>query len=802
MFKGLKNIKLLCFFFSILTLSKTGFGGGIEGLILNINENPIHKSEIIIEETNQKVKSDENGKFILPNLPDGTYTLIVRHKGYSESAQLITLSNNNTQNITVVLLAKSTELGPVEIILEKPISRGKEISDDEISIGKNKIVIKPQSDKKTDGTLTRSIDAPVNIVEYDGAGLQLGIGGRGLNPKRTAHYNTRQNGYEISADALGYPETYYTPPGEAIDEIGLLRGAASLQYGPQFGGMINFKLKDGPSDAKKSFEFITNNKYGSYNQFHSFNSIATRKNKLKTYSFYHLKTGDGWRDNSSYDSHTGYVGLSYQANKKLNLQLQLTNHQYIAQQAGGLTDKQFSENPQQSFRERNWFNVDWNIAALILHYKIDKNSWINSKSFAVLASRNSVGFLENSTRIDDNGNRLLISGDFHNIGNETRWIKRYKIKQKHAALISGFRLYKGWAKTSQALGSKGSDANFSLSKTPEYSHYLFPSANASAFVENTFFLNKNFYLTPGYRFEYIRTETDGYFNQYVINNANDTLQTINQPNQTLKERNIHLFGTGLTYNAGKRGKWIANVSKNFRSVNFSDINIVIPSFKVDPNIEDEKGYTADLTYSKSWKNNAFLSVTGYMLHYSNRIGVIWQTDETTFDTYQYRTNVSASRTVGMELTNWVNLSKLTSLNDSIHKLNLQTNATFNNAKYIDKDAIVYGNLVEMVPALTLKSSLTYEYKNWLVSGLVNFQTQQFSEATNATESTTGLYGMIPTFYVVDAKIGYNFKKVKLQFSANNLTDVKYFTQRANSYPGPGIIPSEGRTYWASVIFKL
>jgi Outer membrane receptor for Fe3+-dicitrate len=54
--------------------------------------------------------------------------------------------------------------------------------------------------------------AGLNIWESDGAGLQLGIGGRGLSPNRTSNFNTRQNGYDISADALGYPESYYTPP--------------------------------------------------------------------------------------------------------------------------------------------------------------------------------------------------------------------------------------------------------------------------------------------------------------------------------------------------------------------------------------------------------------------------------------------------------------------------------------------------------------------------------------------------------------------------------------------------------------
>mgnify|MGYP006307109133 FL=1 len=73
--------------------------------------------------------------------------------------------------------------------------------------------------------------AGLNIWESDGAGVQLGLGGRGLSPNRNSNFNTRQNGYDIAADALGYPESYYTPPPQALRRIEIVRGAASLQYG-------------------------------------------------------------------------------------------------------------------------------------------------------------------------------------------------------------------------------------------------------------------------------------------------------------------------------------------------------------------------------------------------------------------------------------------------------------------------------------------------------------------------------------------------------------------------------------------
>ena len=83
--------------------------------------------------------------------------------------------------------------------------------------------------------------------------FQLGIGGRGLSPNRNSNFNTRQNGYDISADALGYPESYYTPPAESIERIEVVRGAASLQFGTQFGGMLNFRFKKGPQDKNLNY---------------------------------------------------------------------------------------------------------------------------------------------------------------------------------------------------------------------------------------------------------------------------------------------------------------------------------------------------------------------------------------------------------------------------------------------------------------------------------------------------------------------------------------------------------------------
>ena len=119
----------------------------------------------------------------------------------------------------------------------------------------------------------------LNVFQNDDAGLQLNIGGRGLDPNRTSNFNTRQNNYDISADVLGYPESYYTPPAEALEEIQIVRGAASLQYGTQFGGLLNFVFK--MPNTKKPIEFISRNSIGSNNLFTNFTSLSgTVKNSV------------------------------------------------------------------------------------------------------------------------------------------------------------------------------------------------------------------------------------------------------------------------------------------------------------------------------------------------------------------------------------------------------------------------------------------------------------------------------------------------------------------------------------------
>ncbi len=100
--------------------------------------------------------------------------------------------------------------------------------------------------------------------------------------------------------------------------------------------------------------------------FNSFNRLSGTSNKLSYSAFYQFKTYNGWRDRSEVTSHNAFAGLSYAVNSKLSLKGEYTYMNYLAQQAGGLTDDQFSRDMSTVNRQRNWFRVNWNLISVSL----------------------------------------------------------------------------------------------------------------------------------------------------------------------------------------------------------------------------------------------------------------------------------------------------------------------------------------------------------------------------------------------------------------------------------------------------
>jgi len=784
------------------------------------NKEKLAYCTVFIKELNISAQTNEKGKYAFESVPYGNYTLVFHIIGHDQLEKKINLQQTELK-VNSSLVVKSEQLESYTVEAEKEgvgnVSRMRSIEGVLISQGKKNEVIQVSdinANKSTNqGRQIYSRIPGLNIWESDGAGIQLGIGGRGLNPSRTSNFNTRQNGYDISADALGYPESYYTPPSEAVKKIQLIRGAASLQFGTQFGGLLNFVLFDEPQDPNKEYEVTVRQTLGSFALNNTFMSVGFKKDTWKGYGYFQHKKGNDWRPNSNFQVYSGGINIGKYINEKAFVGAEFTKMYYLAHQPGGLTDKEFYADPYQSKRERNWFEVDWNLASVHFNYDFTAQTRLKTQFFGLLASRKALGVLGNISRPDNTSeNRNLITGEFKNYGNETRFLHIYNVGENPWAFLIGTRFYKGYNQSQQGDADTTNLPNFTFNADNiTGSTYEFPSTNISVFTENIFRIGKKFSITPGIRFESITTNANGNYKDVIYDLAgNVVFDTTLYENRT-NQRAFVIAGVGLNYRFNEMVDIYSNFSQNYRSINFTDMQIQNKNFRIDPDLQDETGFNFDLGVRGSIKNKLNYDVSGYALLYDNRIGDVDQVDEKTYIPYRYRTNVSKALIQGVEAMVEVDWWK-TIFSDS-SKVSFRTfvNSSYTNAKYIDSQSAAFEDkLVEFVPAFNLKTGATFAYQRISITHQYSYVSEQFTDATNAGKDNNGnvifipnaIIGIIPSYAVMDLSLKYDWNRISFETGVNNLTNEFYFTRRATGYPGPGIIPSTIRNYYFTIQLKI
>lgn len=795
----------------------------LSGKVINQNTNhPIPQAEVYNRTKDKLIKTDDKGEFVFTNLKPGKYTLEFLSDQFDIATIEVAIASSS-QQITVQMKPLLIQLS--EVIIEDRrnevlgLTRLKDIEGTSIYAGKKtEVVVLNKQMGNMAANNARQVFSQVvglNIYESNDGGLQLNIGGRGLDPNRSAYFNVRQNNYDISADILGYPESYYTPPAEGLDRIEVVRGAASLQYGPQFGGLVNFKMKTPVSNKK--MEVTTRQTFGSYNFITNFTSLSGTVGKFSYYTYYNYKQGDGFQPNSEFKSHNYFGNFNYQFTERTSLSLDYTYFTYLAKQPGGLSDTMFEENPMQSNRKRNWFEVNWNLMTLKFKHKFNSSTDLSFNLFGLYAQRNTVGYRSNRVSDADTPGtvRDLITGKFSNWGFETKLLHRYNFFGNKNAFVLGAKYYDAHNTAKQGPGSSGSDANFNYAtdEFPYYknqSDYTYPNKNIALFGENIFKITSKLTITPGIRFEYIDTKAIGSYRTINLDFAGNVIldETTNE-NKNLS-RSFVLLGTGLSYKPVDGLEFYTNFSQNYRSITFNDLRIIEPSYVIDKNLSDEKGYTFDGGIRGKISNKINYDISAFGLAYNDRIGQIITRYNEIFPESEderpvkYRTNVGDAFMYGLEFFTNVSLQK-TFFNEQNenYNWNIFVNAAFTKSKYTkSRLSGIVGNEVEFIPLVNLKTGMSFGYKKFMSNLQLTYLSDQYTDATNApldVKNQNGIIGQIPSYHIMDLSFSYMFtKSIKLETGINNLTDNKYFTRRATGYPGPGIIPSAPRTYYATL----
>jgi len=215
--------------------------GTLSGKIIEENQSPLFGASVVLEGTSFGAITDENGQYIIPNIPPGTYTVKVSYLGFNAQTVFnFQIKSAGTPPLNFTLQEASESLDEVVLALS-PITRPKETPLSTQSLSAVEIASYPGSNND------------VVQVAQTLPGVSPSIGGfrndliiRGGAPNEVVYY----------LDGIEIPNiNHFSTQGSAGGPVGMLNvsfisdvrlsaSAFGAQYNNPLSGVLQFTQRD------------------------------------------------------------------------------------------------------------------------------------------------------------------------------------------------------------------------------------------------------------------------------------------------------------------------------------------------------------------------------------------------------------------------------------------------------------------------------------------------------------------------------------------------------------------------------
>jgi hypothetical protein len=234
--------KLLLLLFIIQTCLFAGVTGKLTGKVTdNSTGEPLIGANIIIQGTTLGAVADRSGRFIIINIPPGTYSVKVSFIGYETVLfEEVKINVDQTTQLTANLSAKSVQVGEVIVTAQSSMIH-KDLTSSISVISREEIEALPVSN------FTDLLSLQAGVV---GSGSNLHI--RGGRSNEVAYMI---DGMLVQDPLLGGLATNIN--NDAIQEMSLLSGTFNAEYGNALSGVVNLVTREGSEEYSGKIETRT-----------------------------------------------------------------------------------------------------------------------------------------------------------------------------------------------------------------------------------------------------------------------------------------------------------------------------------------------------------------------------------------------------------------------------------------------------------------------------------------------------------------------------------------------------------------
>ncbi|MES2767044.1 MAG: TonB-dependent receptor [Bacteroidota bacterium] len=233
--------RLLLFILGVFVapaVTYAGIYGTLVGKVTDAEGKPVSGATIKVEGTTRGAYAKADGNYTVSNITSGTYTIRVTGVGYKDNTTRLTISADQTLTHNVKLQSDVVQTKGVEVVAKRDV--------DATQVG----TINSLGTKELTNVPRETVQSVVLLTP----GVIQGGNGWIIRGSRPTETQIRVDGLDVGDQftggfgATGFNE-YPTVSNFATEEVQVLTGAFSAEYGRALGGIVNTVVKTGKTDA-------------------------------------------------------------------------------------------------------------------------------------------------------------------------------------------------------------------------------------------------------------------------------------------------------------------------------------------------------------------------------------------------------------------------------------------------------------------------------------------------------------------------------------------------------------------------
>lgn len=599
---------------------------------------------------------------------------------------------------------------------------------------------------------------------------------RGLgDPHESFNVLLLQDGVPVPADMYGYPAHYFSPALPMMEKVQFTRGGASLLYGPQPGGVLNYisrpLLKNQPASGRVGLT------YGSYNLLTTNNALFGSKSDSSYGLEYYRRQGDGPQRTNS-DFYADYLQARrhyYQGSSVFKLSFNGYNSDHG--NTGGFSktdnagDNQYGDDQGKATRIHDRLKVSRAQLSGGLEKKIDATSSLQVNLWATAYRRYSKiqnqGTGSNFGRFATGTTNNIVTQQYYGYNGEIRYLKNYSEHTFSAGYLSYNLLSPYTAETGSAVDSNHGDVTRRLNRGTHVNSF---------FAENRFSFGK-LMVTPGFRIENIRQTIDERKN--TINGAK---------REEDATTNVPLLGVGMSYHLNDSSQFYSNISESYKPVTYQES---VPLTNNSNTISEDIDPSKILTYEFGFRSQAdkfIVDASIFYIRYENKFGVVGNNFQ----------NTGAGTNKGFDVATELKLSEFSTTLKEKGEFNLYANIEVLDARFTKSSPDAATDLKDKTPQYAphtiTRTGLIYKKEDRLKAALMGVMVSRHFGDDGNTENFE-----IPPYMIWDLTADWNVTKNWMASAGiNNLLDRQYYSRVRSD----GIHWALGRNFYLGASYQF